>query len=71
LKGDVIMNKGLQNETSLQQHYPMKTCRTCLYRDHNAAESRDNCFRFARFVDHALNQTSRDCDYWSPGPSHP
>lgn len=50
-------------------HQPLRTCRTCLYSDYDAGESRDNCFRFARFVDHALNPTSRDCDYWTESQS--
>jgi hypothetical protein len=40
-------------------------CGTCLYVSHDS-ESPENCLRFARFVDHALNETSRDCDYWTP-----
>jgi len=24
------------------------------------------CLRFTRFVDHMLNENSRDCEYWQP-----
>ncbi|HVO66515.1 MAG TPA: hypothetical protein VMT12_08540 [Syntrophales bacterium] len=42
-----------------------KECGTCLYVD-RASEGPENCLRFARFVDHTLNETSRNCDYWTP-----
>jgi hypothetical protein len=41
-------------------------CRTCLYYHQESDDPQEHCARFARFVDHALNRTSRDCDYWSP-----
>jgi hypothetical protein len=43
----------------------VRMCDTCLFVDHESSD-RENCLRFARFVDHALNDTSRDCDYWTP-----
>lgn len=63
-------NKG-KDQGASQQNNPMQTCRTCLYQDHHAVDSRDNCLRFARFVDHLLHDTSRNCEYWSPAPSRP
>ena len=63
------MNSKDKRDNVSQQNKPVQTCQSCLYRDHSAADSRDNCFRFARFVDHLLHEASRDCDYWSPAPS--
>jgi hypothetical protein len=63
------MNPMIHGGDSLQQHPQRQSCQTCLYRDHNDANSRDNCSRFARFVDHLIHETSKDCDYWSPDPS--
>jgi len=65
------MNNKDKRRNASQQNSPVQTCFTCLYHDHNAADGRDNCFRFARFVDHMLYETSRDCDYWSPVRSRP
>jgi hypothetical protein len=48
-----------------------KVCGNCLYHHREPNESRERCFRFARFVDHALNEDSRDCDYWTPLSDHP
>lgn len=42
------------------------TCRECLFHQEHPEESRENCLRFARFVDHALTEATRDCDYWTP-----
>jgi hypothetical protein len=48
-----------------------KLCRTCLYYQRESDDPQEHCARFARFVDHALNTASRDCDYWTPLPDHP
>jgi hypothetical protein len=64
------MNDMNENLNTSPQKNSMQTCQTCLFRDHSDASNRDNCFRFARFVDHLLHEASRDCDYWSPSPSH-
>jgi hypothetical protein len=29
-------------------------------------ENRENCLRFARFVDHVITEYTKDCDYWTP-----
>ena len=42
-----------------------KECGTCLYVN-RTSEGLENCLRFARFVDHTLNEASKDCDYWTP-----
>lgn len=43
-----------------------KECSTCLYVNPDNEAGRENCLRFARFVDHALHESSRECDYWTP-----
>jgi hypothetical protein len=44
-----------------------RTCATCLYLAcEEGAMEKEKCLRFARFVDHLLNENSRDCDYWQP-----
>jgi hypothetical protein len=51
----------------LNEHQVRRNCSTCLYRacDEDTAE-KEKCLRFARFVDHLINENSRDCDYWQP-----
>jgi len=43
----------------------IRQCRICLYlmREEGGSE-KEKCFRFVRFVDHMLNDNSRDCEYW-------
>ncbi len=40
-----------------------KVCESCIY-FFESGNPQGNCLRFARFVDHAINDTSRDCSYW-------
>ena len=41
-------------------------CEDCRY-FHAGEQGRvGNCSRFARFVDHAINECTRDCEYWAP-----
>lgn len=40
-----------------------QTCDSCIY-IFDSGNSQGNCLRFARFVDHAVNDASRDCSYW-------
>jgi hypothetical protein len=42
---------------------PEKKCGNCIY-FLESDNLQGNCLRFARFVDHAINETSRDCSYW-------
>ena len=45
----------------------MLKCASCLYLESGEAIlGKENCLRFARFVDHMLNENSRDCEYWQP-----
>ncbi len=48
-----------------------RVCGDCLYYRREAGDPAEHCFRFARFVDHALNAASRDCEYWIPRPDLP
>jgi len=47
-------------------HSKGNECSTCLYVNVDDAAGRENCLRFARFVDHALHDSSKGCDYWTP-----
>ncbi len=40
-------------------------CMSCLYLEREGeVPGSEKCLRFARFVDHVLNERSRDCEYW-------
>ncbi len=41
-------------------------CESCIYY-FESDNPQGNCLRFARFVDHALNDGTRDCSYWESG----
>ena len=41
-------------------------CQECLFYDVHPRENRENCLRFARFVDHVITEYTKDCDYWTP-----
>ena len=43
----------------------IKDCESCIYFCSESQSPYGNCFRFARFVDHAINDYSRDCEYWA------
>lgn len=58
--------KAMTESTAIPATEDCGKCDTCLFVDHSGSASQDNCLRFARFVDHALNEVSRDCDYWTP-----
>jgi len=40
-------------------------CTGCLYYENDGQTGLDHCFRFARFVDHVINQSTENCDYRS------
>ncbi len=42
---------------------PEKKCESCIY-FFDSGNPQGNCLRFARFVDHAITEASRDCSYW-------
>lgn len=39
-------------------------CESCFYRFNDEDSGTEHCFRFARFVDHVINEASKDCEYW-------
>jgi hypothetical protein len=55
----------MNRTTSTTDQRDIKQCKTCLFVDQSDAH-RENCLRFARFVDHALHDASKGCDYWTP-----
>jgi hypothetical protein len=44
----------------------VKKCEACGYYSPSPPHVQGNCLRFARFVDHVINDYTRDCEYWSP-----
>jgi len=58
------------NRTTDQQPIPAALaeappCAGCLYYETDRQTGSDHCFRFARFVDHVINEATQDCDYRS------
>ncbi|MDQ5986962.1 MAG: hypothetical protein CSYNP_02698 [Syntrophus sp. SKADARSKE-3] len=41
-------------------------CADCLYMSRDEDSKIDHCLRFARFVDHVINDSSKDCNYGYP-----
>lgn len=39
-------------------------CDSCLYYSYESTENLEKCMRFSRFVDHVINDLTRDCEYW-------
>lgn len=56
-------NLNHENNSSLKSDN--RKCATCLYlmREKDGSE-KEKCSRFVRFIDHVLNDNSRDCEYW-------
>jgi hypothetical protein len=56
------MNSNLKQMNTLTGS---RECATCLYLEKEEGTlHKEKCLRFARFVDHLLNENSRDCEYW-------
>jgi hypothetical protein len=50
---------------NLDEGHKSGNCATCLYLEREEGiMGKEKCLRFARFVDHMLNDNSRDCEYW-------
>ena len=61
------MNSNLKHMKSLTGGRQSRECATCLYlASDEAMLDKEKCLRFARFVDHLLDENSRDCEYWQP-----
>ena len=41
-------------------------CAGCLFYTYEEESGRDHCFRFVRFVDHVIHESTEDCDYRHP-----
>lgn len=50
---------------SLTQDKNNQTCNTCLFYYVDSAANLEKCSRFARFVDHVINDMTKDCIYWT------
>ncbi len=44
----------------------VKICEACGYYSPSPPHLPGKCFRFARFVEHVINDYTRDCEYWYP-----
>jgi len=44
----------------------VKKCEACGHYSPCPPHVIGKCLRFARFVDHVINDYTRDCEYWSP-----
>jgi hypothetical protein len=61
------MDSNLNQIKSLDGSRQSRKCVTCLHLAcEEGAMEKEKCLRFARFVDHLLNENSRDCEYWQP-----
>ena len=49
-----------------RQEEKKRTCIACQYFESEADGAREHCWRFARFVEHVLNDWTRDCEYFTP-----
>ena len=44
----------------------LKNCEACGYYSPCPPHVTGKCYRFVRFVEHVINDYTRDCEYWSP-----
>ncbi|HOD36373.1 MAG TPA: hypothetical protein PLR20_09935 [Syntrophales bacterium] len=44
----------------------VKICQACGYYSPSRPHAPGKCLRFARFVEHVINDYTKDCEYWSP-----
>lgn len=43
-----------------------KVCENCAFHSPRTDREPEKCWRFARFVEHVLNDRTRDCEYFTP-----
>jgi hypothetical protein len=48
-----------------------RTCEHCAFHSPRTEAEREKCWRFARFVEHVLNDWTRDCEYFTPSARRP
>jgi hypothetical protein len=42
-----------------------RTCERCIFHSPRNDTEAEKCWRFARFVEHVLNDWTKDCEYFS------
>jgi hypothetical protein len=61
------MHSNPKHMKSIDDSRDTRRCATCLYLTcEEGTMEKEKCLRFARFVDHLINEKSRDCEYWQP-----
>ena len=61
------MDSSLKQIKCIDGDRQSRKCATCLYLEREEGTlHKEKCLRFARFVDHLLNENPRDCEYWQP-----
>ena len=43
-----------------------RNCERCIFHSPRTEAEHEKCWRFARFVEHVLNDWTRDCEYFTP-----
>jgi hypothetical protein len=43
-----------------------KSCDRCIFYSPRTESELEKCWRFARFVEHVVNDWTRDCEYFTP-----
>ena len=43
-----------------------KICDKCIFHSPRTESELEKCWRFARFVEHVVNDWTRDCEYYTP-----
>ena len=62
---DRIMRSGAEDDIRLQDNRAIRQCITCAYYYLDEEANLEKCMRFARFVEHVIADTTRDCSYWT------
>jgi len=62
------MKGNAKENTRLHDSQAVRQCISCRYYYVDEAAQLEKCMRFARFVDHVITDTTRDCSYWTAKP---
>jgi hypothetical protein len=62
---DRIMTNGAEGDIQLHDNHAIRQCITCVYYYLDEEANLEKCMRFARFVEHVITDTTRDCSYWT------
>jgi len=60
-----------RGSTMITVQNKLKNCEACGYYSPCPPHVTGKCFRFVRFVEHVINDYTRDCEYWSPREEKP